>query len=107
MTDTLTDETLSELAEALAVDKTLPTLGRNLGFRNTKVDMYLGINKRNDSFEGTTAMLFDWKRKTTKAKQIPDLVKALSDSGLVEFAEEFFPGGGKMSSINPVRTIWA
>eukprot|EP00057_Strongylocentrotus_purpuratus_P028178 XP_011682652.1 PREDICTED: uncharacterized protein LOC105446927 isoform X1 [Strongylocentrotus purpuratus] len=93
MTDSLTDERISELAEALAVDKRLPALGLKLGFRPTKVDMYMSNNKRNDSFEGTTAMLFDWKRKTKKVEQIPDLVKALSDSGLVEFVDEFFPEG--------------
>ena len=102
MTDTLTDERLSELAEALAVDKNLPTLGLKFGFRQTKVDMYMSINKRNDSFEGTTNMLFDWKRKTTRAKHIPDLVEALIASHLLSFAEEFFPEEGTIASFEQV-----
>ncbi|XP_003726958.1 uncharacterized protein LOC100893424 [Strongylocentrotus purpuratus] len=94
MADTLTEEKLSELAEALAVDKNLPKLGLKLGFKKNKVDMYLGINNRNDSFDGTSNMLFDWKKKTPRINRIPDLKKALIASDLIDFAEDFFPEEG-------------
>ena len=90
MADTLTEEKLSELAEALAVDKNLPKLGLKLGFKKNKVDMYLGINNRNDSFDGTSTMLFDWKKKTPRINRISDLKKALIASDLTDFAEDFF-----------------
>nr|XP_054760457.1 uncharacterized protein LOC129266643 [Lytechinus pictus] len=93
MTETLTDEKLNEIAEAVAVDKNLLILGLKLGFKEPKVKMYISTNKRNDSSEGTSSMLFDWKRKTPRAKQIPDLIKALNESGFAELVDDFFPSG--------------
>ncbi|XP_063959225.1 uncharacterized protein LOC135154914 isoform X2 [Lytechinus pictus] len=94
MTEHLTDKKLTDLAEAVAVDKNLLKLGLNLGIKESKVRMYISTNKRNDSFEGTSSMLSDWKRDTPKAKQIPDLIKALTESGFAELVDEFFSTGG-------------
>ncbi|XP_063959246.1 uncharacterized protein LOC129266543 isoform X2 [Lytechinus pictus] len=93
MTETLTEEKLNELAQAVANNENLLTLGLNLGFKESKVKVYISTNKRNDSFEGTSSMLFAWKKKTRKAKQIPDLIKALEDAELTELVDEFFPSG--------------
>ncbi|XP_063960083.1 uncharacterized protein LOC135155177 [Lytechinus pictus] len=94
MTEPLTDKKLNEIAEAVAVDKNLLKFGLNLGIKESKVRMHISTNKRNDSFEGTSSMLSDWKRDTPKAKQIPDLIKALTDSGFAELVDEFFSTGG-------------
>ncbi|XP_041470431.1 uncharacterized protein LOC121419987 [Lytechinus variegatus] len=91
MTETLTEEKLNQLAEAVANNENLLTLGLNLGFKESKVKIYISTNKRNDSFEGTSSMLFAWKKKTRRAKQIPDLIKALVDAELAELVDDFFP----------------
>ncbi|XP_041471303.1 uncharacterized protein LOC121420711 [Lytechinus variegatus] len=108
MTETLTEEKVFELAEAVAVDKNLLILGLKLGFKEPKVKMYISTNKRNESSEGTSSMLFDWKRKTPRAQQIPDLIKALNESGFAELVDDFFPSGlaggvatHAVSAVNP------
>nr|XP_054760371.1 uncharacterized protein LOC129266543 [Lytechinus pictus] len=93
MPETLTEEKLNELVQAVANNANLLTLGLNLGFKESNVKMYISTNKRNESFEGTSSMLFAWKNKTRKAKQIPDLIKALEDAELAELVDEFFPSG--------------
>ncbi|XP_063960268.1 uncharacterized protein LOC135155267 [Lytechinus pictus] len=94
MMETLTDEKLIDLAEAVGVDAKLLKLGLKLGFKESEVKMYISTNKRNDSSEGTSYMLFDWKKKTRRANAIPDLIKALTDSGFAELVDEFFSTGG-------------
>ncbi|XP_063971389.1 uncharacterized protein LOC135158051 isoform X2 [Lytechinus pictus] len=97
MTETLTEEKLIDLAEAVGDHKNVFKFGLKLGFQKSEVSTYISTNRRNDSFEGTTSMLFDWKRKTRRANQIPDITKALEDAGFAELVDDFFPSGEDVS----------
>ncbi|XP_063971342.1 uncharacterized protein LOC135158027 isoform X2 [Lytechinus pictus] len=97
MTETLTEEKLIDLAEAVGDHKNVLKFGLKLGFKKSEVSTYISTNRRNDSFEGTTSMLFDWKRKTRRANQIPDITKALEDAGFAELVDDFFPSGEDVS----------
>ncbi|XP_063971355.1 uncharacterized protein LOC129283380 [Lytechinus pictus] len=97
MTETLTEEKLIKLAEAVGDHKNVLKFGLKLGFKKSEVSTYISTNRRNDSFEGTTSMLFDWKRKTRRANQIPDIIKALEDAGFAELVDDFFPSGEDVS----------
>ncbi|XP_063971360.1 uncharacterized protein LOC129263461 [Lytechinus pictus] len=97
MTETLTEEKLIDLAEAVGDHKNVFKFGLKLGFKKSEVSTYISTNRRNDSSEGTTSMLFDWKRKTRRANQIPDIIKALEDAGFAELVDDFFPSGEDVS----------
>ncbi|XP_063971350.1 NACHT, LRR and PYD domains-containing protein 12-like isoform X2 [Lytechinus pictus] len=97
MTETLTEEKLIALAEAVGDHKNVFKFGLKLGFKKSEVSTYISTNRRNDSSEGTTSMLFDWKRKTRSANQIPDIIKALEDAGFAELVDDFFPSGEDVS----------
>nr|XP_054775217.1 uncharacterized protein LOC129283407 isoform X2 [Lytechinus pictus] len=97
MTETLTEEKLIDLAEAVGDHKNVLKFGLKLGFKKSEVSTYISTNRRNDSFEGTTSMLFDWKRKTRRANQIPDITKALEGAGFAELVDDFFPSGEDVS----------
>ncbi|XP_063971525.1 uncharacterized protein LOC129283407 isoform X1 [Lytechinus pictus] len=97
MTETLTEEKLMDLAEAVGDHKNVLKFGLKLGFQKSEVSTYISTNRRNDSSEGTTSMLFDWKRKTRRANQIPGIIKAFEDAGFAELVDDFFPSGEDVS----------
>ena len=87
------EDKLSKLADELGGDDRLHNLGFKLGFKRTQIMQYLKTNRRDGvvGSEGTRNMLFAWKEKTSKKKQVPDLRKALVESEFVQTAEEYFP----------------
>ncbi|XP_063971374.1 NACHT, LRR and PYD domains-containing protein 12-like [Lytechinus pictus] len=105
MMETLTEEKLIDLAEAVGDHKNVLKFGLKLEFKKSEVSTYISTNRRNDSFEGTTSMLFDWKRKTRRANQIPDITKALEDAGFAELVDDFFPSGGDVSQETATTSI--
>ncbi|XP_030833433.1 uncharacterized protein LOC586797 [Strongylocentrotus purpuratus] len=79
--------------EGLGNHDNVPKLGRELGFNQTQISLYIETNYSGGRVgtKGTVKLLFDWKKNTTKARQVSTLRAALIMAGFEGLAEEYFP----------------